>query len=577
MDLLGTGVRAGVTARRLQRSVRGISRTVVVSFLLTIFAHLAVAQLSPGELSDAHAHLEGMTNCTSCHTIGKTLSREKCLACHTDLQARIENGRGAHARYGGKACVECHKEHHGRTFSIVHFDTKSFDHRGNTGFALEGKHAGLKCRQCHAPEFIRDAAVLKKGERETARTYQGLVPACSSCHADIHRGQLSSECGACHRPESWKPASLFVHDRARFTLTGEHVNVVCGKCHAPANDQPRVVRFRNIPFGSCASCHKDVHAGRFKEECANCHTTAGWRLARSKFNHMETRFPLREKHALVRCEQCHGGTAAGRTGKGFHIAQFQRCSDCHTDPHRGRFTRQGSGKTCESCHTETGWFSGPMKTFDHSRTSFPLNGRHSSLECTRCHGGKDASTLAVRAVAAARVGRCDDCHADPHAGQFAASSDCAVCHREGGFLPSLFSVEKHSKTAFPLDGSHEAVPCVRCHTVASVNGKNVRIFRSSTRKLCADCHKDPHEGKFARWSSSGCGSCHLTAAWASVRFAHEQTGYALDGKHRTVSCAGCHRVRGTGKGMDGWQFSGRPKVCSGCHAGTQTGTQVRSQ
>jgi hypothetical protein len=97
-------------------------------FLLFLWAGEAPAQLSPGELSDAHANLEGLTHCTACHTIGKTLSREKCLACHTDLRERVERGRGSHARYGGRTCVECHKEHHGRSFSIVHFDTEAFNH-----------------------------------------------------------------------------------------------------------------------------------------------------------------------------------------------------------------------------------------------------------------------------------------------------------------------------------------------------------------------------------------------------------------------------------------------------------------
>ena len=33
------------------------------------------AQLSPGPLTNAHASLEGITNCTQCHTLGEKISK----------------------------------------------------------------------------------------------------------------------------------------------------------------------------------------------------------------------------------------------------------------------------------------------------------------------------------------------------------------------------------------------------------------------------------------------------------------------------------------------------------------------
>ncbi len=47
------------------------------------------AQISPGELSSPHSHLEGLDKCTGCHTLGRTLSNEKCLRCHTEIRARL--------------------------------------------------------------------------------------------------------------------------------------------------------------------------------------------------------------------------------------------------------------------------------------------------------------------------------------------------------------------------------------------------------------------------------------------------------------------------------------------------------
>jgi uncharacterized paraquat-inducible protein A len=45
------------------------------------------SQISPGELSAAHAGLEGMSNCTRCHAMGKAIANHKCLDCHQELKS----------------------------------------------------------------------------------------------------------------------------------------------------------------------------------------------------------------------------------------------------------------------------------------------------------------------------------------------------------------------------------------------------------------------------------------------------------------------------------------------------------
>ncbi len=50
----------------------------------------ATAQISPGKLSKAHAHLEGVANCTQCHTLGKKVSNEKCMACHSENKSSVD-------------------------------------------------------------------------------------------------------------------------------------------------------------------------------------------------------------------------------------------------------------------------------------------------------------------------------------------------------------------------------------------------------------------------------------------------------------------------------------------------------
>src|ERR1035437_2330586 len=90
--------------------------------LLTISS--AVAQISPGDLSRAHAGLDGVSNCTKCHTVGNKVTREKCLSCHKEIQANITANKGYHAsaEVTGKQCTVCHNEHHGRNFQLVRLD-----------------------------------------------------------------------------------------------------------------------------------------------------------------------------------------------------------------------------------------------------------------------------------------------------------------------------------------------------------------------------------------------------------------------------------------------------------------------
>ena len=100
----------------------------VVFFLLCSLYQISFAQISPGELSAAHANLEGVDHCTQCHSVGKALSDDNCFSCHREIKTRIEQKKGFHSTIGAKQCFECHKEHHGLQFEIIRFDKKAFNH-----------------------------------------------------------------------------------------------------------------------------------------------------------------------------------------------------------------------------------------------------------------------------------------------------------------------------------------------------------------------------------------------------------------------------------------------------------------
>jgi DnaJ-class molecular chaperone len=67
------------------------------------------------------------------------------------------------------------------------------------------------------------------------------------------------------------------------------------------------------------------------------------------------------------------------------------------------------------------------------------------------------------------------------------------------------------------------------------------------------CHvnDDVHSGSFG----TDCGSCHGQLAWLPSSFTHVDTGYVLEGIHRTLECRECHGA--------GNYFIG--KKCYSCH------------
>lgn len=517
----------------------------------------AGAQLSPGPLSRAHARLEGSANCLKCHQPGKGATPERCLSCHTPLQKRIAAGKGLHARPEYRQCKTCHNEHHGRDFQLIHWGKQGsagFDHR-QTGFALAGAHAALACRACHQPRLIRNPRELQNAN--PSRTFLGLGTACLSCHKDEHRGQLgTASCLSCHDQKAWKPARGFDHGRTKFPLTGQHASVACASCHPAKTDAAgSFLQLKGIQHASCANCHhRDPHQGRFGANCQQCHSTAGWKsVDRSSFDHDRTGFPLTGRHRSLPCASCHRGPT-------FTKMAHQRCTDCHKDPHQGRF-----GATCQSCHTTAGWKTGTARSgFNHDKTRFPLRGEHRQVACQSCHG-------AGRTTRIARFQQCADCHKDVHLGQF-KGQPCESCHTVEGFKPSTFTLEKHQKTSFPLKGSHLAVPCISCHRPQGPS-KTIQFHFTST--ACLTCHGDPHRGEVKRFVvQGGCETCHSLESWKSVIFDHDRTGFPLEGGHQRVACRSCHPTVERGTPRERIRFQGTPSECASCHGDPHGGQLV---
>ncbi|HUJ28951.1 MAG TPA: hypothetical protein VLW85_23180 [Myxococcales bacterium] len=495
--------------------------------------------LSPGPLAKAHEKLEGLKNCTQCHEAGQQVSGRKCLDCHKELQPEIASGTGFHGRIppGKRDCNACHHEHQGRDFELIEWPArgkKSFDHAA-TGFALEGRHAALDCAKCH----------------EKPGTFLGLEKktTCLSCHKDEHRGQLGQNCVACHTESAWKPAPGFIHAKTDFPLRGAHVKVDCAKCHA--REESAFTRFKPVAHASCTDCHKDPHEGRFGIDCTRCHVEDSWKQIKGASGerafHDKTRYPLRGAHATVACKDCHGPGQAHKKAVYKGLA-FDRCTSCHADAHEGQLAQNA----CDRCHDENGFRPARFEVADHAKTKYPLQGAHMAVACLLCHKqGKAVKGLVAFHPNAAR---CESCHADPHAGQFAKKA-CADCHEVATFHRPKFDHDRDSR--FALTGAHRNAQCASCH----VNGRYKPVDTA-----CAACHADVHAGQFG--VPADCTRCHETASFRQVKFVHAPpfTSFALAGRHAPVACDKCHAAAALAGGRTARRYKGSPVACEACHA-----------
>ncbi|MCB9208041.1 MAG: cytochrome C [Ignavibacteriales bacterium] len=509
------------------------------------------AQISPGELSNAHSDLEGISNCTKCHDLGKSVSKAKCLDCHSEITDLMNQERGFHSSSEvlSKDCWSCHGEHFGRTFQIVRFDKDGFDHN-KSGFELKGKHKEIKCEDCHNSKHILVEKLKKKNS-----TFLGLGNQCKNCHEDIHQGTLSEKCSNCHTEEKFKPALKFNHENTKFKLTGSHINVDCLKCHIKEerNSKP-FQKFAGVKFNSCNNCHEDFHKGKFGNDCASCHNPNSFKEVNilSGFDHNKTNFPLIGKHNLVKCENCHKGSLTNKP-------KFQKCYDCHEDFHKGEFVKNNLQTDCKSCHNEQGFSPSTFTLEKHSETKFQLANAHSAIPCFSCHLKETEWKFRISSE------KCIVCHENIHANKISAEffdeNKCESCHSTIAWQNVEFD---HNRTEFKLAGKHTDASCSDCHFV--FEGEKIQNQRFAELNLnCTQCHKDIHLGQFIEEGLELCNECHTSENWQPILFDHSETRFPLDGAHNKVDCSKCHKTITDGE-VQYINYKIEDVTCKSCHS-----------
>jgi thioredoxin reductase/ferredoxin len=542
----------------LQRlGIRIVQKDVPLAVALLLLSGAAplAAQVSPGPLARAHAQLEGVTNCTQCHGRSGTEMPAKCLSCHREIAWLVREDRGLHAADPAVPCASCHPDHAGRDFQLIEWPggaRERFDHR-RSGWALEQRHAELQCDDCHTAD-LRTGPAATLAPRPQSASWTGLQRECVACHADPHDGQLAQRCESCHDADVWEEPPGFDHSRTDYPLTGRHERVACAECHVDG--------YRPLEYRSCADCHADPHRSRLGTDCASCHRTSGFSVVGTQaFDHDRTRYPLRGRHAAVRCAECHDPASPAQ-----YTPAFATCAGCHADAHAGTATRAGGQADCADCHTVSGFRPSVFTAARHSATRYPLDGKHRDVACVSCHavvGGEAARSLGTaRVQLRPAFAACSDCHRNPHEGRFTPAGGhgvdrgCDACHGTAGFTPTTFDPVTHSDFGFALTEAHGAVPCAACHADAA-----------AATTTCAACHDSPHGDQFAaRERTASCDACHGTAAFAPAEhFDHgRDSDFPLGRAHAAVACERCHRPDSPGGAVRYRPLDAR---CENCHGG----------
>lgn len=310
--------------------------------------------------------------CVSCHKgdLYKDKLQTICISCH-------EKDDRHKTKFGLK-CESCHTE---RDWAEI-----LFNHDTKTKFALQGKHHDVKCKNCHKGDLYKEK----------------LKTDCYSCHQkdDKHKGGFGIKCESCHNDRSWKETA-FDHDKkTKFPLLGKHRDTKCGKCH-------KGDAYKEKLKTDCYSCHEkdDKHKGEEGKKCESCHHEQSWQKV--EFDHRISRFPLTGKHGLVACKKCH-----------LTVVFKEAKSDCWSCHEKQDMHKRTLGTGCESCHNTRDW---KGWDFDHDKTRFKLEGKHSKLRCIECHN----TPLRKKIVMAAT---CFSCHEKDEKHNGAFGTRCERCH-----------------------------------------------------------------------------------------------------------------------------------------------------
>lgn len=287
-----------------------------------------------------------------------------------------------------------------------------------------------------------------------------------------------------------------------------------------------------IAPGPLSNAHKQLE----KKDCFACHT-ANKSIPNDK------------------CLNCHNEIKKSQIKKGSFHSQFsnKKCIDCHKE-HKGRMFDMAKLK---------------IEKFDHSKTNFPLKGKHKQVKnCSNCH--KKKRTFSNSPKFFGESTSCKDCHKKDDIHLFRgemAKKDCNTCHSESGWNKNI-KFNHFKVSGFQLTGKHKKLKCTDCHVLNNKKISATYHWKKSVKK-CSACHKTPHKNEFSeKMKNISCSKCHTTENWNDMKkakksFNHSATKFKLTGAHKKLDCMKCHKDVNNKRSF---LFAKKGKnVCLNCH------------
>lgn len=532
-----------------------------------------------------------------------------CVECHALADAGPVLDGAARFHGASQDCADCHEDpHEGRMTrgcASCHGQERPFEDVAGfvhaARFPLEGVHGAASCSDCHTPGGPYEVEALGGADAPPDR-------GCADCHESPHSAPFldalanleasSGSCADCHGLAA--PFSSFdevatrrLHGASGFELAAPHAEAGCAECHAPDSlTLPITPRLAE----DCAACHASPHGEEFATgpfmgfDCRACHAREAFVPATfDAASHLRTGFLLEGGHGEARCADCHGVAPGQSLGQVAFSEVPRACAGCHADAHEGRLARSeghARGEDCATCHGTTSFAAGAAEDFEHGRwTGFVLDGAHAAAGCEACHRrSPHADALGRRFGRVAQLfgeptDACATCHATVHVGALGESGeDCAACHGTASFAQVEREEFDHAaRTGVALRGAHAAARCEACHAPREAPDAAGRVFGlvgetfGASHGRCADCHEDPHGGRFDGLGGprlvegrAGCARCHDEESFrggARGRFDHGLwTGFSLEDGHAQLSCEACHSSPTS-------QSLGRTlgRACAACH------------
>jgi nitrate/TMAO reductase-like tetraheme cytochrome c subunit len=334
----------------------------------------------------------------------------------------------------------------------------------------------------------------------------------------------------------------------------------CTQCHVLGN---------KVSGEKCLACHTEIQSRIANQkgyhssaevrgkECYACHSEHNGknfqliRLDTAKFDHNLTGFNLSVPHDKKGCRDCHTAKFISepklKNNKTTYLGVKTDCLNCHADYHKSTLSPD-----CLICHNPAAFK--PAAKFNHNNAKFRLLGKHTSVDCIKCHKVETLERKKYQEFKGLQFSNCTSCHKDPHKNQF--GQNCRQCHSEESFqVVKGGNNFDHSKTAFKLEEKHLTVSCKSCH-------KN-KLTDPLKFAKCTDCHIDYHKSQFAKNGvSPDCAQCHTVKGFNQFSYTIEQHNnavFTLKGSHLAVPCTDCHKKQET------WNFRNIGSKCKDCH------------